>query len=479
MAIRRALGISGLAQLVAFILNFISVIIVSRLLTPEEIGVFSVAVAVLGLAHIFREFGVGQYLIQASRIDQSQFRAAFSVTLFSSWIIAVTLFLLRTPLARFYGYEGVAEVLALLALNFLILPFGTPLLSLLRRELEFNKLALVLIFSAFVQTSVTIGSALAGESYLSMAWGSIASHIGKVLLLNFIRPGKTFILPTFTGLGEIARFGSISSLTSIIRELGGSAPDLILGRTLGFVDVAYFSRAVGLRKMLIEQLINLVRGVHFPTFASNLRKGKDAAQLYCQAMNYMVAITAPLLAVLALLADPLIIFLFGSQWERSVPIAILICIFSILISPYSLYGLSLIAAGKIRLSLQAEIAIQSAKIFILLSSIWFNLEHVVLFLGLAFLVEAIASQYALQKAFGLSFKTLLNGIKTALLLIPFTITGPGIIVLSSHVFQFTEFRFAILASGGALAALGWLIGVFLVNHAMKIEIVNIYNKIYK
>ena len=92
MAIRRSLGFSALTQLINFLLSFGSVIIVSRLLTPEEIGIFSVSVSLLGFAHILRDFGVGNYLIQVKEVTRANMRAAFSVMLYSSWLIAALLF---------------------------------------------------------------------------------------------------------------------------------------------------------------------------------------------------------------------------------------------------------------------------------------------------------------------------------------------------------------------------------------------------
>ena len=89
MTMRKNLSVMGIANLITFLFSFASVLFVSRLLSPTEIGVFSVSVAVLGLAHILREFGVSNYLVQAAEVSKTQFRAAFSVTLFTSWFIAI------------------------------------------------------------------------------------------------------------------------------------------------------------------------------------------------------------------------------------------------------------------------------------------------------------------------------------------------------------------------------------------------------
>jgi O-antigen/teichoic acid export membrane protein len=478
MSVRRALGVSATAQLAIFVLGFISVVVVSRLLTPAEIGVFSVAVSVLGFAHVFREFGVGQYLIQAKKVGRPELRAAFSVTLFFSWSIALILFIARVPLANFYAHEGISAVLELLSLNFVLMPFGTPLLSLLQRELKFGTLAIVKVSNAFLSTAVTIGAALAGESYLSMAWGAIAGHVGNIVMLNFIRRGEIFMLPSFKGLREVIRFGSISSVVSLLSELGASAPDLIFGRTLGFSDVAYFSRATGLRKMVLGQLTTLVSGVYFPSFAQKIRDGQSAAELYCRTMNYMVALIGPGMALLALLSEPLITFLFGVQWVRAAPLASLLCLYSIITAPYSLANLSLVATGNVERVLKVQIITQTLRTAILLSSIWLDLERVVPTLGVVFVAEAVLYQRALGTTFNLGFYRLLREVRSAFMLIPFTVCGPALIFYvwdPSQPGPLHLLGFLLLA--GAIALFGWLLGLLVADHPLKSEILTLASRL--
>ncbi|GAB3099983.1 oligosaccharide flippase family protein [Aestuariicella hydrocarbonica] len=472
MAVRKNLSMMGLAHFIAFVLNFASVIVVSRLLTPEEIGIYSVSVAILGLAHIFRDFGVGQYLVQAQTVGKTEFRAALSITLYASWLIALVLFLVREPLATLYQHDGVSQVLGILCINFIVLPFGTPLLSMMQRELQFHFLALNLGLSTLVQTSVTIACAYAGQSFLSMAWGALAAHLAKLVWLNIMRPGEIFIWPTLRGLKSTLHFGSLASLASIIREVGTSSSDLILGRTLGFSEVAFLSRANGLNKMLLTRVVALVRGVYFPTFANELRNGADGAKLYSRSMCYLVAITGPALAVMAITSEPLILFLFGEQWQRSVPLAMLICFYAMLVTPYSLYSLSLVAAGHVKRNLWVEVIIQTVQVLVLLSSIWWPLERVVMLLGLVALTQIACAQSALKKTFGLTMAAHLKSLAPSLLLIPFSASGPAILMYLAQSHGFSEQRLLILLLSGALAVSGWAIGIFVTRHPMRTEVMH-------
>jgi O-antigen/teichoic acid export membrane protein len=468
---RRALGVSAAAQAVAFVASFTSVIAVSRILTPAEIGVFSVAISVQGIAHVFREFGVSQYLVQAQEVSSRRFRAAFTLTLGFSWLIALLLFGIRTPLAAFYAHPGVAEVLALLALNFVLIPFGSPSLAMLRRELRFDALAGIRIANAVISCTVTVGAALLGESYLSMAWGALAGHLTNLALLAFIRPAGLLTLPTFTGLSELLRFGSLSSAAALVTEIGNSAADLILARTLGFSAVAYYSRAAGLRDILLVQLHTLANGVHFPTFADAIRGGEDPAALYRRAIGYLLAITVPALAVIALLADPLIRFFFGPQWGVSAPLASMLCVFSIITAPFALAHLSLVAAGQVGRVLRVAMCIQGARILALLSSIWLPLEQVVALLGLVALIEAGAYQRQLRAVFGLGLGALGREWLSALGIMLPTIAAPLGLLLFALLWPAHRAPDLVTLTLAALgAAVGWRVGTRLTGHPIHGEV---------
>ena len=154
-------------------------------------------------------------------MERPQFRAANTVALATSWTIALALYLAKQPLATFYGNEGVDEVLELLALNFLIMPLGTPLVSLFLRELQFGKVAMVSIAGTITQVSVTIIAAYLGESYLSMAWGSIAHHIVRVVILGFMRPADLFVLPGIHEIRGVLKFGVASGAANMVGALSG------------------------------------------------------------------------------------------------------------------------------------------------------------------------------------------------------------------------------------------------------------------
>ena len=459
-------------------LGLASSIIVARLLTPEEIGLFSVSLSLIAFGHVFRDFGIGQYLVQAVEVSRDHLRAANTVMIMISWSVALLFFLVRHPVSSFYQNDGMAEILTILACNFVILPFGAPLLSMLRREMKFDRIAIVSISANIVQLLTTTTLALNGFSYMSMAWGSLASTITTTAMLIAMRPTDALLMPRLAGIREVFRFGAKSSVASLAGQAGSAAPDLIIGRTLGFAEVAFYSRAWGIMSLVMLDFTNIVRGVFFPAFARSVREGANPSSIYLQAGTQLTGFTIPMLAILALLADPLIHLLFGSQWERSAPLASIICLYAMLVAPFSLAGVAMVACGKVDIFMRSQLLIQGSRILVISTSFFFDLEMVVLLLGLSYYVEANVYVFAMKKAIGLTLPMFLRSIWRSYALASITVIAPAFFVFVLFVTGTNPGDFLLITVAGGLALLFWLGGLHLLHHPLMPEIERIRAKFF-
>jgi O-antigen/teichoic acid export membrane protein len=465
MSARRALGLTAITRGVAVALSFATVVIVSRLLAPEQIGIFSVSVALVGIGHVFRDFGVAHYLLQVSEVTAQRKRAAFTVTLAASWLVALVLVVLHPLANRFYGDGRIGEVMLVLAINFVLLPFGAPLRTLLQRDLQFGKLAVVNLSNHLTQSGVTIAAAWFGSAHLSMAWGSIAGNFANVVVLLLVSPRGALDWPTHRGLREVLSFGGKSTTASLASAAGSAAPDLVLGRTLGFADVAFYSRAKGLIGMALDQLMVVVSTVYTPTFAKGVREGCDPAALYVQTTALLLGITVPVIALLAVLAPSLVVGLFGESWSRSGPLGSLFCIYALITAPFALSAASLVAVGQIGTLMRARLWIEGARVAVLFSSLVLALEQVVALLGIVYVLEALQFAAALRARLDLKLRALMAAAWRSYALGALTVVVPLLLVL------FAPLPTAALIPVATVAALPpWLAGLWLLRHPLRSEV---------
>jgi O-antigen/teichoic acid export membrane protein len=77
----------------SFALQFAVSIILARLLNPSEIGLYSIAAVLIGFASSMRDFGISSYIIQERDLTPDKIRAAFTLTLFTAWTLALVILL--------------------------------------------------------------------------------------------------------------------------------------------------------------------------------------------------------------------------------------------------------------------------------------------------------------------------------------------------------------------------------------------------
>ena len=463
--IRSSSYLSFLERAGTVVITLISVVILSRLLTPEEIGVYSVGMAVISISHIFRDFGVGQYLIAERDLTRNRIRAAFTVTAIFSWTIAALIFLISGVLSEFYSQPGLKKVLEIVSINFLILPFGSPAVALLRRELAFGILFFVNILSAAIREITAITLAYSGFGFSSLAWGAVAGIATTVIIVGVIRPRLTFLLPSFRELRRPLSFGANISAAAVVSEIGMNAGDLILGRMIGFAAVGYYSRALGLMNMFHQQFMTAARNVLLPVISQMSRSGEPVEPAYYRAMALVTVCAWPFYTMLFCMAEPIVMIMFGEQWLRCVPLVRFLAIAGMVGSLFSFAPQVIIALGEARSLFRCECIIQTFRVVSIICAGMISLEAVAASLSLSYLLAFLVYDRALRRRTGIRISGLFIAVRDSAVVTVFAAILP-IVVMTNDIVTSNGWSLAI-AMAGALA--GWCLGLRLTGHPAAAE----------
>lgn len=354
-ATRTSLLMSFAEKYTLLLLGMAGSMIIARLLTPAQIGIFSVGSVVVGMAQLIRDFGVGQYLIQERELSSEKIRAAFTLTLLIAWAVAALLVLLSGPAARFYGVPELGAVLRVLALNCLLIPFGSITLPYLRRQLRFGAIYCINVASGVADFLVCIGLAVAGFGFMSLAWGAVAGSAAAVLGSLYFRPAQMAWRPGWRGMRQLLSFGAYATGSNLLDEAGVAAPDLIIGKLIGMEGVGLFSKAQGVLGMFNLLITRAITPVVLPLYAAQARDGADMRLAYLRTISYMAALAWPFFAVLGVLALPVVRLLYGSQWDAAVPLVRSMCLSA---AVFSLFGMArdlFVAMGQVRQRARLEL----------------------------------------------------------------------------------------------------------------------------
>ena len=460
--VRRSLAYSLADSYLGVLLQLASTLIISRILTPTEIGIFAVAAVIAALASTFRDFGVAEYLIQEKELTPQKIRSAFGANVLVSWLMALLLFAVSGPAADFYRQPGVADVMRIQSITFLLIPFGAVTMAYFRRELNYRPIFLANLVANIASFAVAIGGVLAGFGYLSLAWASLAGIVVTVVVSLMLRPKDFPRWPSFKGLGEVAKFGKHAMGIYFFNQIGKSAPEAVIGRALDMASVAFYSRGYGLIEIFNRTVLRAVEPVCLPYFSKSSREGHQTSIGYLKATCLLTGIGWPFLVFIGLIAFSAVRFLYGPQWMQSVPLAQILCILMILHLPYFLATEVMIAVGRVDQSNLLQLYLQGLRVLGVLLVFPFGLTGACWGLVGATLLGAIVSQRFLHRTIGLEFAQLFRACVPSVLVTVMTAV-PGLAITMLIEQNETNF-FPMLVGSSCATAIAWLLSLKAVKH---------------
>ena len=326
-------------------------VILSRLLTPAEVGIFSITTVFIGIFHVFRDFGVSNYLQQEKDLTPEKMRSAMGLLVTSSWLIAAVIYLASDSVAAFYGQPGIGSVMRTLTISFALLPFASFFYALLSRELQAEKQAIVNILSTITYAVTCISLASMGFSYMAMAWANVVNIAVSILIYIPLRPKGISFIPTFRGWAKPIRFGGGSIVGRLVEQAYNSIPDLVLGKFSGAHSVGLFSRANGLVGIFLQIAGPTVNYNALPYIASNYHAQVSLGPILAKSTSYLTGIAWPAFILIGIFAEEIILVLYGKTWLEAAPLVLLLCVASAGRIGYSLCQTALTAIGRPYLSI--------------------------------------------------------------------------------------------------------------------------------
>ena len=347
MSTRKSLIYSFLDRYFALAISTVSSMLIARLLTPREIGVFSVTMVLLNYVASFRDLGAGQYLVQEKELTVDRIRAVWAVQLGQGLLLSAGIALAAYPVVEFYREPRMFEIMLVVAANYAVNPFGSITYAWLMRDMMFKQLAIMRAGSALIGACVSVALAYKQFGPLSLAFGAMASTLANALIATTLRPAG---LPWLPGLKEVRRvlgFGTHLTGNSLFSVISGTAPELLLGKWQSMTAAGLYSRGMGLVSMFDRMFVDAVNSVCMPWFAAEHRASGSIKAPFLRATAYLLAMGASFCLVIALLAYPVIRLLYGSQWDDAVDFTRLLALAALLNTANALSRTALVAAGQV------------------------------------------------------------------------------------------------------------------------------------
>lgn len=345
-SVRQKVALQFIVSNLALVANFVLTIVLARLLSPQDIGIFSMSAVLMAVAHVFRDFGVTAFIKREKELTPESLRNALGVLLLTSWSVAGVMFLSAPYWAEFFREERVLPVVQVLALGFVFIPFGAIPMAILSREMAVEKSARITAVATVVFFASSVGLALAGFGPMTMAWANLINIIVTGAMARWALGRPLPWLPAFGQIKSIVHFGLGNLLTALLKAADNALPDILLGRKMTPADVGLFSRANSTVNMVSTALLPTVNYFALPYMAKVHHANGPVAGEYLRATSLINALMLPALAAIAVMAQDIVSFLYGSAWLEAVTAIPWLCLAYAISSLFTLSAPALTGVGK-------------------------------------------------------------------------------------------------------------------------------------
>ena len=316
---------TALQKYSTMIIQFISGIILARLLTPYDYGCIGMLAIFMALAESFIDGGFGSALIQKKAPTQEDYSTIFWWNIAMAFVMYAILFACAPAIARFYDIPLLSDVLRVQGLVLFIYAFNIVQRNQLKKKLNFKILSIVTIITSVTSLCITIYMAYKGFGVWSLvAQNLISAAIPAIVFWFFIkwRPVWVFSWDSFKALFN---FGFYMFLTYVVNRLGQQIQGLLIGRVYNASTMGYYSKAHGVEKLASTSISRVMTEVTYPLYAEAQDDRARMINMIKRLTSTLSYLTFPLMVILILLAKPLFVLLYSERWLASVPYFQVLC----------------------------------------------------------------------------------------------------------------------------------------------------------
>jgi PST family polysaccharide transporter len=295
-------------------------LILTRLLSIEDYGVFAMVTVVIGIGEVFRDFGLSTAAVQASTLSRPERANLFWLNAALGLALALVGFLAAPLVAFLYGDDRLLLVMQILASTFLLNGLSAQYRADLNRSLRFAALATVDVTAAALGLGTAIALALLGFGYWSLVAQQVVYALLAVILVAILAGWFPGWVSRKTSIRPLVTYGSHLVVSQLITYIGRNADTVILGARLGAAPLGLYNRAFQFILLPLNQINAPATKVAVPVL-SRLRDDKerfDAFILHGQTVLLHVLVAA--FAFAAAVAQPLIVLLLTEKWAPLVPV---------------------------------------------------------------------------------------------------------------------------------------------------------------
>lgn len=324
-------------------------LVLARILLPSDFGAIGMLEIFIVVSQVIIDGGFASALIQKKEPTQTDYSTIFYWNIVVALVLYSIIFFCAPFVAEFFNLPVLKPVLRVIGLILITNALSVIQTNRLRKFLELNKLACANLIAYASSGACAIIGAYNGLG----VWSLVILQLGYSSFLAILlwamtgwRPAPVF---SKKSVKELFSFGGYLLAASLLQEICRNIQGVIIGKRFSSTDMGLYSQAYKLDRIASYTLPNILVQVMFPVYASVQDDDERLAGMLGLNTRLISFVIFPLMAILILIAEPLIVWLWGDVWQPSAPYFQILCVGGLFICLQNTNFFAVAAKGKSRL----------------------------------------------------------------------------------------------------------------------------------
>lgn len=293
------------------------VVVLARLLAPQDYGLLAMVMAVTGIAEVVRDFGLGSAAVQARTLSRGQRTNLFWLSAGIGVALGLLVLAVSPLLATFYGEPRLQGVAAALSLTFVVNGLMTQYKADLQRRLRFGWLTGLELGGQVVGLGTAVALAVGGAGYWALVAQQVVQPAAQLVLLLVVCRW----LPGRWSRGEPVRpfvtFGANLVGGQMLSYASNNVDSVVIGSTLGPGPLGLYNRAFQLLVLPLYQINAPITRVALPVLSRLVDDPPRYRQYLLTGQTAMLNLVSAVLAFAAAQAPAVVLVALGPRWHET------------------------------------------------------------------------------------------------------------------------------------------------------------------
>ena len=308
------------------LLGLVRTAIIARLLAPNDLGLFGIALLAQSVIETVSMFGLTSALVRHPDDVDPYLDTAWIISFIRGLAVAVVLVVAAPLFARFFHQPGATNLIRIVATTSALVGFINPASIKLRRQLRFGMIFVTSLIPGLVDIGLSITIAVMYRTPLSLILGMVAKMFVTVVMSYWAVPYLPHLRYDRARAKELMSYGKWITGSTILRFLYGNGDDIVVGRLLGAASLGVYQIGYRYSNLPTTEITRVLQMVALPAYAKVQGNAARLRRAYVEALATTSLVSIAFAGYIYVITPDFVKLVLGPKWVGVIPVMRLLAV---------------------------------------------------------------------------------------------------------------------------------------------------------